>query len=253
MNLYQGLCFLAALYCTTILYDAVESADDHYKILGVKRSASQKEIKKAFRKLALKYHPDKNKEKGAQDKFLKISKAYEILSDPKKREVYDMYGDDDQRAANAGSHHSDFNQFFKQSNNHNNHFHGGHFHQQGSGDFHHFTFGDSGNFFEFDDLFHGMNAGDNMFHSFKKQPKGNTGFGHKANGFDFDIFDDFFGGHEPFGHFHDAKDNFAHHGKRNHNSFVHNFHQQSSNNRKQRCQRVTQRVGGQTITYTQCS
>lgn len=79
MNLYQGLCFLAALYCSAILYDAVESAEDHYKILGVKRSASQKEIKKAFRKLALKYHPDKNKEKGAQDKFLKISKGNSYL------------------------------------------------------------------------------------------------------------------------------------------------------------------------------
>ncbi|KAH9619723.1 hypothetical protein KSS87_006478 [Heliosperma pusillum] len=67
---------------------------DPYKILGVDRSASQRDIKKAFHKLSLKYHPDKNKEKGAQQKFEEINNAYEILSDEQKRKNYDLYGEE---------------------------------------------------------------------------------------------------------------------------------------------------------------
>ncbi len=66
---------------------------DYYKVLGVERSATQDEIKKAFRKLAMKYHPDKNKDnKQAEEKFKEINEAYEVLSDPKKRERYDQLG-----------------------------------------------------------------------------------------------------------------------------------------------------------------
>ena len=65
---------------------------DYYKVLGVKKGAKTEEIKKAFRKLALQYHPDKNKEEGAEEKFMKLSEAYNILSDPKKRKDYDMHG-----------------------------------------------------------------------------------------------------------------------------------------------------------------
>ena len=65
---------------------------DYYKVLGVKKGAKTEEIKKAFRKLALKYHPDKNKEEGAEEKFMKLSEAYNILSDPKKRKDYDLNG-----------------------------------------------------------------------------------------------------------------------------------------------------------------
>jgi DnaJ-class molecular chaperone len=66
---------------------------DFYEILGVSKKASQQEIKSAYRKLALKWHPDKNKELGANEKFKEINKAYEILSDPKKKEMYDQYGE----------------------------------------------------------------------------------------------------------------------------------------------------------------
>ena len=65
---------------------------DYYEILGVKKSATKQEIKKAYRKLALKYHPDKNKEKGAEEKFKEISEAYAVLYDEEKRKLYDQYG-----------------------------------------------------------------------------------------------------------------------------------------------------------------
>lgn len=66
---------------------------DYYKILGVEKSSSPAEIKKAYRKLALKYHPDKNAgDKKAEDTFKNISEAYAVLSDPEKKKQYDLYG-----------------------------------------------------------------------------------------------------------------------------------------------------------------
>ena len=65
---------------------------DYYEVLGVPRGASEEEIKKAFRKLALKYHPDRNKEKGAEEKFKEINEAYQVLSDSSLRTKYDQFG-----------------------------------------------------------------------------------------------------------------------------------------------------------------
>lgn len=66
---------------------------DYYKLLGVKKSATAEEIKKAYRKLAMKYHPDHAKgDKSAEEKFKKISEAYAVLSDKEKRQQYDTYG-----------------------------------------------------------------------------------------------------------------------------------------------------------------
>ncbi len=65
---------------------------DYYDILGLDHSATKEDIKKAYRKLALKYHPDKNKEKGAEEKFKEISEAYAVLYDDEKRKMYDQYG-----------------------------------------------------------------------------------------------------------------------------------------------------------------
>ncbi|XP_034198006.1 dnaJ protein ERDJ3A-like isoform X2 [Prunus dulcis] len=81
----SALLFFLTMEATTI---------DPYKVLGVERNASQREIQKAFHKLSLQYHPDKNKNKGAQAKFSEINNAYEILSDEEKRKNYDTYGDE---------------------------------------------------------------------------------------------------------------------------------------------------------------
>ncbi len=65
---------------------------DYYEILGIDKNASKSEIKKAYRKLALKYHPDKNPDKEAEEKFKEISEAYAVLYDDEKRKMYDRYG-----------------------------------------------------------------------------------------------------------------------------------------------------------------
>jgi len=84
---------------------------DYYKILGVEKTSSQDEIKKAYRKLALKYHPDKNKEAEAEEKFKEINEAYEVLSDEKKKSYYDQYGTVESRGSNFHSAKDVFDRF----------------------------------------------------------------------------------------------------------------------------------------------
>jgi DnaJ-class molecular chaperone len=70
------------------------ASKDYYSILGVTKSSSAEDIKKAYRKLALKYHPDRNKgDKASEDKFKEVTKAYEVLSDPQKKQTYDQFGE----------------------------------------------------------------------------------------------------------------------------------------------------------------
>jgi len=78
-------------------------ASDLYGILEVDRNASEADIKKAYRRLARQYHPDVNKEKGAEEKFKEVQKAYEVLSDPQKKANYDQFGvTDDQGPSGFG-------------------------------------------------------------------------------------------------------------------------------------------------------
>ena len=92
-----------------------ECGEDYYKILGVKRTATKAEIKRAFKKLSLKYHPDKNKDnpKKAKEKFIKIANAYEVLSDDEKRKIYDQYGEEgvkaNEQGGGAGAHFENMN------------------------------------------------------------------------------------------------------------------------------------------------
>merc|ERR1712130_920733 len=75
---------------------------DFYKVLGIVKGATDDEIKKAYRKMALKYHPDKNKAPDADEKFKDIAYAYEVLSDKKKRDVYDRFGEEGLKTNNGG-------------------------------------------------------------------------------------------------------------------------------------------------------
>ena len=124
---------------------------DYYEVLGINRNASADEIKKAYRNLALKYHPDRvsaDKKKEAEEKFKEISEAYEVLTDPKKKETYDQYG------------HAGVDSTFKQ----------GGFTWQ---DFHHFDdLKDIFGGFDLSDLFRGFGFGDDVFAGgYEDQPR----------------------------------------------------------------------------------
>lgn len=76
---------------------------DYYQVLGVSRDASEDEIKRAYRRLAVEHHPDKNNgDKVSEERFKEVTKAYEVLRDPEKRRVYDTYGSEDPRMGGAG-------------------------------------------------------------------------------------------------------------------------------------------------------
>ncbi|KZV42820.1 DNAJ heat shock family protein, partial [Dorcoceras hygrometricum] len=80
----------------------VRAEKDYYSVLGVSKNASKSDIKSAYRKLARSYHPDVNKEPGAEQKFKEISNAYEVLSDDEKRSIYDRYGEAGLKGAGMG-------------------------------------------------------------------------------------------------------------------------------------------------------
>lgn len=94
-------------------------ARDYYRTLGISREATEEEIKKAYRKLALKYHPDKNPDANAEEKFKEIGSAYEVLSDKSKRDTYDRYGEEGLRpgtVSNSGSSRTTFTTSYGYSN-----------------------------------------------------------------------------------------------------------------------------------------
>ncbi len=90
-----------------LLFALANAGEDFYKILGISRRATKKEIKKAYRQKSLEFHPDKNKSEGAAEKFAEINRAYEALSDEETRQIYDKYGEEglkqhEQRGAGGG-------------------------------------------------------------------------------------------------------------------------------------------------------
>ena len=92
--------------------------EDYYRLLGVNRDASKAEIRRAFKKLSLKYHPDKNKNKKnpekAKEMFIKIANAYEVLNDDKLRQIYDQHGEEGvkQHQQGGGQHGGNFQDIF---------------------------------------------------------------------------------------------------------------------------------------------
>ncbi|KAK0642476.1 DnaJ-like protein subfamily A member 1 [Lasiodiplodia hormozganensis] len=123
--------FFSTLLILCALPLLVLCAEDYYKLLGLEKNASDREIKKAYRTLSKKYHPDKNPDdKDAQERFVAVAEAYEALIDPELRKIYDQYGHDGvqkhKQGGGGGGHHHDpfdlFSRFFGGS---------GHFRQQG--------------------------------------------------------------------------------------------------------------------------
>ena len=83
---------------------------EYYRLLGVSRDAPEADIKKAYRKLAMEYHPDRNREHGAEEKFKEITEAYQVLCDPQKRALYDRYGKAGVERGGGGFHHVDLSE-----------------------------------------------------------------------------------------------------------------------------------------------
>uniref|UniRef100_A0A8C4QB58 DnaJ homolog subfamily B member 13 n=1 Tax=Eptatretus burgeri TaxID=7764 RepID=A0A8C4QB58_EPTBU len=79
------------------------SGKDYYRILGISKDATDEDIKKAYRKMALKWHPDKNKSPEANERFKEIAEAYEVLSDPQKRETYNSFGEEGLKGGVGGN------------------------------------------------------------------------------------------------------------------------------------------------------
>ncbi|XP_055999340.1 dnaJ homolog subfamily B member 9-like isoform X2 [Ostrea edulis] len=252
----ENLVLLTAL-CGIWTVNISLAKKDFYEILGVKKNATEKQIKRAFRKLAVQYHPDKNKEKDAQAKFLEIAKAYETLSDSEKRKHYDRFGDESDNAqgggGGGGGHPFTFNMndFFRGFDEASSAHQQGH-HQHQEGFTFHFGGGNGGRdnsrFFNFDDLFEDDDDEDDGFFSF-----GDSHFGHHEMRFPFDDEEDIFG-HTGHNHY-DRAHNHNHHAHHTHHRNLHNnIHQNMHGNFGGRtCRTVTQRIGNMVTTHTECS
>ncbi|KAK1166861.1 hypothetical protein AOXY_G11481 [Acipenser oxyrinchus oxyrinchus] len=212
---------LAFAICILMISELILAKKDYYDILGVPKSASERQIKKAFHKLAMKYHPDKNKSPDAEAKFREIAEAYETLSDEKRRKEYDQF---------------DY-QAFTNSEGGNGH----HFDQPFN--------------FNFDDLFkdfdvfsqnHQARQKNHFENHFRAHQEAHRKHKRHFQEFSFGggVFDDMFEDMEKMFSF-SSLDNTQRHTVRTENRF------QGSG--KQHCRTVTQRRGNMVTTYTDCS
>lgn len=256
------------LFVVICLVVIINAASDYYKTLGVQRGATDREVKKAFRKLALKYHPDRNKgDPKAEKKFVEIAKAYEILGDKQKRQQYDQFGDAAFDGPSAGSSQGPFGggsfNFDDLFRGHEGFFSGGAGGNRRSSD------NMGGDRFNFDDMFGSQFFSSSFFDDDDDDDSdpGRYGFGNSNNNrgnrhtgrhhqqhmhhhFDWDDDDDLFGSRGGF-----AGDvNARQHHRSFHQTNVHNSHfsggrQQSG----QRCKTITTRTGNSVMTQTICS
>ncbi|CAF0712902.1 unnamed protein product [Brachionus calyciflorus] len=147
--------FSPFLFLIISLFFLVE-CKNYYDVLGVQKTDSTAQIKKAFRNLAMKYHPDKNPDKSAEVKFREIVEAYEVLSDPDKRKTYDQQGDTNFNGQQFDSSGFDFHEFFKgfdeAMRNHHEQHHQQHHHFHEKAHREHMK-AHHGFMFDFDDLF----------------------------------------------------------------------------------------------------
>jgi len=107
---------ISPILLVVLVVAAFVAAADLYKVLDVHKSASDKDIRAAYKRLSKKFHPDKNKAPDAEDKFVQIARAYEVLSDPQKRQIYDRHGEEGLKAHEGGQHQANpfdvFSSFF---------------------------------------------------------------------------------------------------------------------------------------------
>jgi len=248
---------------------------EHYKTLGLEKTASVKEIKRAFRKMALELHPDKNQDDPeAEEKFIKISQAYEVLSNKDKKQQYDQFGSSE--GGGGGGHHThhDFNDFFKgfdeafagfrqngpgsRHNHHHAHHHGKHrfgsiFDDMFDDDEDHLNqdFGSFDTFFgrpEFGGGHHGHHGHGRQ----KMRARGGGGFGDMDMGFGDNMgFGDMFADMEK--QFGGGDFQFSSESSSSHNGGKHTqqFSAHSTGS-GQRCRTVTKRTGNSISTSTIC-
>jgi len=254
-------CVYVTLLCIVINHSwVVQCANkkkDYYQILGIPRSATDRDIKKAFRKMAVKYHPDKNKSADAEATFRDIAEAHEVLSDEKKRRIYDQYGEDglkDQAGFDSSNFHGSFSfdDFFKDfqfpfggGGNQGGHNGGSSFFEfEDDGDDH---FGDSffGNFGGFASQMHMQQDEDPFFsdddhhhhhHHHHQHQQHHHHHGHHMQDME-DGFGSFGFGDDMFGDgvFTQTRTEFS-----------------SSSSSSQRCKTVTKKVGNMVMTSTEC-
>ncbi|XP_029910512.1 dnaJ homolog subfamily B member 9a [Myripristis murdjan] len=202
--------------CILMITELILAKKDYYDILGVPKDATERQIKKAFHKLAMKYHPDKNKSPDAEMKFREIAEAYETLSDENRRREYDQFGhaaffDREMQGRHRPNVHQPFN-------------------------------------FNFDDIFkdfdiysqnrHARHRRHFEEHSRSQQDPHSRHKRHFQAGFGAGIFDDMFDDME-------RMFTFDRHTKQTENRF--------QGTSKQHCRTVTQRRGNMVTTYTDCT